>query len=262
MEIRKEIERLQVEKQVEKETLEQERLRVVGRINERVDSLNEQARALIRPHLQILQQSGAIEVLRELKEEVGGEMDDVHIQAGVAYSGKIPRQRSQDGELVFIGEDLRGVTEQNLIYEYFSYYPDTYKPSSYNSMEEEEKNSGRYPGAQFSFSLDDLKKREKSLCLLNSKRFKVEYCRVSLLLAYDYHSASHDGSAYTEEKVIWFDSFLRPHRRVELRGDNSFKGEAKELSPLSIPENQWGNRELLEKIVARAYFDLERKVFE
>ena len=55
MGIRKEIERLEAEK-------EGERTDVIKKFNKMVDILNGQARALIYPRFQILQQSRAIEV--------------------------------------------------------------------------------------------------------------------------------------------------------------------------------------------------------
>lgn len=68
--MRKEIERAQVDLQEEKRLVEQERVRVEEKRKERENFFKEKAHSVLHLYLEDLQQSGAIEVLEELNEEM------------------------------------------------------------------------------------------------------------------------------------------------------------------------------------------------
>jgi len=230
MGIRKEIERLQSEKQVEKEILEQKRLRVVERINERVDFLNEQARVRIRPYLRTLQQSGAIDVLRELNEEMGLKRE-VGIVATISYpirdrkwpDGNFLSMDEIRGPCTFYGEDLEGGWE----YQESGYYPDE-------------------------------KRYLKAWLSVEPRKIRILDCRASLQYYYrEIRGNPEDaGVNWFKERSLLFYSLgqNQPVKLVrEITIDDSYRPARSYSEVFYFPKKHWGNKELLNKMVAKAY---------
>ncbi len=264
MGIRKELERLGAEEQAKQEKINQEKLVIIGKIKERLGFLNEEARALVRPHLQVLQQSGAIEVLMELKEAAGIE-DEVEINAAVSYlcpirRGKVGKygiseiRERERRNVYFRGEEF---VEGN---EFFNFGED-------NDYKKTEPNYNGF----LEYSIGSLHGTIETLSLISPKDFKVNSCSVELGC---YHNSGRKGGYY--EASIWYENktllfcSLWPEKAVKLvkvTDDFEPRHSYDNFYPRHNPrdgvdlfcfsEEKWGEKALLEKKVAQAYYALK-----
>jgi len=264
MGIRKEIERLEAEEQAKQERIRQERLVIIGKIKERLDFLNEEARALVRPHLQILQESGAIEVLGELK-EVAGIEEEVEIRAAVSYLRPfIATDKHGVNRIDHWGEERSDFEGEGLSFtggfpnfgEYRPYHRVSLESEYYESLLEGNLNP------------DHLREELRKYSLIDPKKFKVKDCFVSLTCCCKNYVVGDVGETehISIERDLLFRSLwpnkavkLQSQRRRECWGDDTTV-EEKDL--FYFPEKDWPNliqRELLEKIVAKSYYNLVKE---
>lgn len=253
MGIGKEIERLQAEEQARQEKIKQEKLVIIGKIKERLDFLNGEARALVRPHLQILQESGAIEVLRELK-EVAGIQSDVEVLTSVFYrcpirneSERWRRRNWKEERVIFKNEDL--VINKG--------FPNFSDPDWYSSRELNSATESDYYNKLLEYSFDFLREEANFYSLIKPKEFKSSGS-VSLK-CHDDVASGYD-CLYRETSETLLFSSLWPDRAVKLKveyydSDRS-TGNTVEKDLFYFPEKDWQKRELLEKVVAKSYYDL------
>lgn len=254
MGIRKEIERLEAEEQAKQERIRQERLVIIGKIKERLDFLNEEARALVRPHLQVLQESGAIEVLRELK-EVAGIQSDVEVLTSVFYhcpirgeSGGWRRHNWEERQVTFEKEDL-------VINDRFPNFMD---PDWYYSRELNSATESDYYNKLLEYDSDFLREEANFFSLIKPKEFKSSGS-VSLLCCSDMESIGglYEFCGYRTTSDTLLLSSLWPDRAVKLRlKHHSSESDTVEHDLFYFPEKDWPKRELLEKAVAKSYYDL------
>lgn len=241
--MKEELERAQAEEQRRQEIKRQEDLDMIKSLKERLNFLNEEARALVRPHLQTLQESGAIEVLRELK-EVAGIEKEVGIEAKVSYPSPW-----------IIETDKRGVDKIVMGFEdmiYFRASEGQIVGGFHMSHKLEEDNPNPV----------DVREELRKYSLVNPKKFRDKGCDVSLLCYYDCHiSGGEPGNPYYDIIIrkLLFRS-LWPAKAVKLLSveEETPKLEV-EKDLFYFPERDWQKRELLERVVAKSYCGLVKK---
>jgi len=248
MGIRKEIERAQAEKRSEEEAIRQERLRVVGKINERINFLNEQARVRIRPYLRTLQESGAIEVLRELGAEINGPTE---IGAWVSWSKGFYNLGGG-----FYVEDLEGGMKE---------YRDLDDVPYLTKREEKEAWKGFAPSHYcYDQSLESILEEWFSV---KPRRFKVE-CAVKLIIgSWESSGGGCGGDSYepssSGDRMLSFYSSPSPGQFVDLvfektedtTNSSYLFNVAYSCKYFRFFKYRWGDKDLLRKEVVRAYLD-------